>query len=278
MKTKFFFLVTTIFLSLSVHANSYTEDQIFNLYNKAKSNGDISRYELNQIIHAARNPYAPTKSHAGGKFLEALSWYNDITVGNRNGEFSLIELRSAFEKQLEQYLTILFQEKSATERMSSWKMLQKLRILKKIILENGKTYYPYNDKKLSTISSNDTWNRRNTISSRSDFYRRVIDASWTRPVLVKFGLTYCVHCLLMENLGSVPALSRKYKEKLDVYKLWWNPKNPGRYYELNQIASEQKVGSSPIFNLYINGRLIKSEYAFPDEDGSGLEEFLKGYL
>ena len=102
----------------------------------------------------------------------------------------------------------------------------------------------------------------------------MIRASWTRPVLVKFGLTYCVHCLLMENLGSVPAVAQRYKGQIDVYKLWWNPNEPQHFYELNAIASEQGITSSPMFNLYVDGRLIKSEYAFPDEDGSGIEEFL----
>ena len=82
----------------------------------------------------------------------------------------------------------------------------------------------------------------------------------------------------MENLGSVPAVAKRYKNKLNVYKLWWNPNQPSVFRELNQIASQEHVTSSPVFNLYINGRLVKSEYAFPDEDGSGLEEFLEGYL
>ena len=82
----------------------------------------------------------------------------------------------------------------------------------------------------------------------------------------------------MENLGSVPAVAKKYKGQIDVYKLWWNPNEPQRFYELNTIASEQGVTSSPIFNLYINGRLVKSEYAFPDEEGLGLEAYLQDYL
>ena len=82
----------------------------------------------------------------------------------------------------------------------------------------------------------------------------------------------------MENLGSVPAVSRKYESKLSVYKLWWNPKDPRNFDELNQIANEEGITSSPMFNLYINGRLVKSGYAFPDEDGSGLEDFLKNYI
>ena len=54
----------------------------------------------------------------------------------------------------------------------------------------------------------------NTITSYDDFQRRVTDASWEKPVLIKFGLTYCVHCLLMENLGSVPAVAKNIKINL----------------------------------------------------------------
>ena len=53
-----------------------------------------------------------------------------------------------------------------------------------------------------------------------------------------------------------------------------NPNEPQRFYELNAIASEQGITSSPMFNLCVNGRLVKSGYAFPDENGEGIEEFL----
>lgn len=275
-----YFLSITLLVSFSSYSfsSSFKEQDVFDLYQKSKRDGHISRSEAEQIIHAAKNPYAPTRSHAGGKFLEALSWYNDITIGNQNGRFTLSELRVAFDAQLEKYLTALFKEYPTTSRMSDWKMLQKLKILKKVIVRSGKSYYPYRAKELSEISKADEWNRRNTIRSREDFERRVLRASYRKPVLVKFGLTYCVHCLLMENLGSVPAVSRKYGSKLSVYKLWWNPKDPRNFDELNQIANEEGITSSPMFNLYINGRLVKSGYAFPDEDGSGLEDFLKNYI
>ena len=89
-------------------------------------------------------------------------------------------------------------------------MVQKLKILEKTIKQSGKSYYTYRAKKLGQVSYDNEWNRKNTIKSTRDFERRVIEGSWTRPVLVKFGLTYCVHCLLMENLGSVPAVAKKY--------------------------------------------------------------------
>ena len=257
---------------------SYQEEDAHKAYTRATFDGVVSQAEANHIILIASNPHAPTNSHVGKKFLEALSWYNDITVGNKNGRLSIHELNNAFEGQLRKYLGALSSRASRSRRMSDWKMLQKLKILEKIIKASGRSYYPYRSKELSKISYKNEWNKKNTILSSKDFYNRVIKASWHKPVLVKFGLTYCVHCLLMENLGSVPAVARKYSGDMMVYKLWWNPNEPQRFFELNAIASEEGVGSSPIFNLYIDGRLVKSEYAFPDEDGSGMEEFLEGYL
>ena len=272
------FLPILIFAFITLSSNSmaaeFNESDIFDLYKKAIRDGKVSRYEAQEIINATKNPYSPTSSHAGNKFLEALAWYNDITVGNKDGFFTLRELEIAFDQQVEKYLTVLFQQATATERLSAWKMVQKLKILEKTIQKSGNSYYTYRAKQLGQVSYDNEWNRKNTIKSTRDFERRVIEGSWTRPVLVKFGLTYCVHCLLMENLGSVPAVAKKYKGKLDVYKLWWNPNEPQRFYELNAIASEQGITSSPMFNLYVNGRLVKSGYAFPDENGEGIEEFL----
>ena len=269
-------LSLSLLISLQINAadESFQENDVYEAFTSASRDGSISRTEANRIIYIASNPYAPTASHAGSKFLEALAWYNDITVGNKNGRFTLRELNIAFEGQLEKYLSTLSHRASKTERMSAWKMLQKLKILEKTIIQSGKGFYSYRSKELSKVSYKNEWNKKNTIRSFEDFERRVIRASWVRPVLVKFGLTYCVHCLLMENLGSVPAVAKRYKGQIDVYKLWWNPNEPQRFYELNTIASEQGITSSPMFNLYVDGKLIKSEYAFPDEDGSGLEDFL----
>ncbi len=268
-------ILVLIFITISSRsmAAEFNESEIFDIYKKATRDGQVTRYEADKIIHAAQNPYSPTSSHAGNKFLEALSWYNDITVGNKDGYFTLRELSVAFDQQVEKYLTVLFQQASATERVSAWKMVQKLKILEKTIKQSGKSYYTYRAKQLGEVSYENEWNRKNTIRSREDFNRRVIEASWRRPVLVKFGLTYCVHCLLMENLGSVPAVAKKYKGQIDVYKLWWNPNDSRQFGELNTIASEEGITSSPMFNLYIDGKLVKSGYAFPDENGDGMEEF-----
>ena len=69
-----------------------------------------------------------------------------------------------------------------------------------------------------TIDSSSRFNQTNTIRSRIEFEEKVKTASFDKPVLVKFGLTYCAHCLLLEQLGSVPAVAEKYSEKMNVYK------------------------------------------------------------
>ncbi len=269
-------IIITITFNFTLFAQEYQDKDVLNLYKKASRDGKITTTESSRIFEAARNPYSPINQHAGRKFLEALSWYNDITIGNRDGRFTLPEINKAFEQEIEKYLTHLTKNSDPTTRMSSWKMLQKLKILEKTVIRSGRNYYPYNSKKLSEISWNNEWNKINTITSLDDFNHRVLRKSWDMPVLVKFGLTYCVHCLLMENLGSVPAVAERYKETIKVYKLWWNPKDPINYGELNQIAKEQGITSSPIFNLYYRGRLIKSAYAFPDENGLGMEDYFKG--
>ena len=65
---KYFLFITLIFLSSPSFSNNYKEKDVFNLYLKSKRDGHISRFEAEQIIHAAKNPYAPTISHAGSKF------------------------------------------------------------------------------------------------------------------------------------------------------------------------------------------------------------------
>lgn len=277
-------------LGFSLHANDlresfdryrvdgFTDDEIVALYNEYTQAGSLTRDHIRLLVYAAKNPYAPEGSHAGAKFFEALAWYNDLTQGNKNGKFTLKELDRVFKDQAKKYLQIVARRQSPVERVSAWKMLQKLTLLKREIESSGRSYYRYRAKTLFQVDYENDWNKKNTLSSRADFQKRVIQASYEKPVLIKFGLTYCVHCLLMENLGSVPAVAKKYKKEMDVYKLWWNPKDPQNYGVLNRIAAEQGITSSPMFNLYIDGKLVKSGYAFPDENGDGLEEFLADYL
>ena len=128
-----------------------------------------------------------------------------------------------------------------------------------------------------TIDGADAWNATHTLESRAAFNKEVLEASYEQPVLVKFGLTYCAHCLLLEQLGSVPALAKKYEDEISVKKLWWNPHDPNME-EITRVAGEQGVTSSPYFILYENGEVAKSGYGFPDEQGEGMEDFHAGYI
>ena len=131
MKSILIITILSINISLASANNEYQESDVYSIYKKSVRDGNVTRTELEKIIFAASRPYAPTRSHTGAKFLEALSWYNDIVIGNRDGRFSLHELDKSFEEQVQKYLTTLFQHASQTERMSAWKMVQKLKILKK---------------------------------------------------------------------------------------------------------------------------------------------------
>ena len=275
--------------------NEYSEDgftdsefvklsEMLNAGRIYESKHDHSEFYLEVLRDATASIFVPEDYHAGDSFLAALAWYNDTTKGNGDGFFTIDELKDVDDVYSEDYLTALLsgtgllrneEPVSTGERIKMWKMLQKLTILKMEMENDDLDAYPYSRREMKEIDFNDPWNAQHTITDAKDFQTRVIQASYERPVLVKFGLTYCIHCLLLENLGSVPMVAKKYADHADVYKLWWNPKN-SEYDELNGVAYSQGVSSSPWFILYENGEIVKSAYAFPDENGDGMEEFF-GY-
>src|SRR6056300_1494173 len=133
--------LTFLLGSISAQAKSFTE-----LHSECKSEGftDSELVDLFQalikspnprthvpsMIAAIKNPYAPESSHAGERFFKALSWYNDTTKGNRDGFFNLTELDSVMDKEVNTYANHLQKNTPADARLSSWKMLQKLALLK----------------------------------------------------------------------------------------------------------------------------------------------------
>ena len=143
---KLILTLTALVINTNSYAKEYKDSDVLELFNKASRDGQITTQEANQIYKAARNPHSPVNEHAGGKFLEALSWYNDVTLGNRDERFTLAELEIAFEQELKKYLGLIVNKAEATTRMASWKMLQKLKILEKVILKSRRTYYAYNSK------------------------------------------------------------------------------------------------------------------------------------
>ena len=234
-------------------SEGFTDKELVTMYKELIKTPNANRY-VKSFIQAVSNPYAPTNSHTGAKFFKALSWYNDTTKGNRDGLFTIRELNQVIKKEVNTYCSHLQNNSKEEDRIGSWKMIQKLKLLEREIKSFGHRGYRYQPRAMFEINHENPWNAAHTLYNKDEFQRRVIEASFTKPVLVKFGLTYCVHCLLLENLGSVPAVEKKYRDSIDVYKVWWNPKGQD-YTELNQIAKDQGVTSSPFFILYKNGRV-----------------------
>ena len=71
--------------------DGFTDSEISSLFMKLTPSQKKSKLYLEYLSHAAQTPYAPLGSHAGKKFYEALSWYNDIVLGNKNGKFHIYE-------------------------------------------------------------------------------------------------------------------------------------------------------------------------------------------
>ena len=240
---------------------------------------------VHTLIFAVSTPAVPLEDHTGRRFFEALAWYKDSIEGNRDGVFTRAELEQSYNQEIMKYIKSLYEGAykgaGAVDHRQNWKMIQKLKLLDlKIVslihLGEFTVGYPYAPKEMAEISQ-EGWNAQNTIQSTKDFKERVILSSYQKPVLVKFGLTDCIHCLLLEQIGAVPAVAAKYEEQVDVYKLWWNPRDASKQ-ELNVLASQEGVTSSPYFILYINGKAVKEGYAFPDEKGEGMEDFFADFI
>ena len=242
---------------------------------------DDPQSHVTSWVSAIKNPTLPKESHDGQKFFEVLAWYVDKSTQNRgDGKLTSDEVRQMKDQYMSEYHQMTQGGSDDVSRMQKWKFIQKLTLIEKVIdarTDRGQgAFYPYSARAMMTIGASD-FNKNNTLESRADFNERVVEASHEKPVLVKFGLTYCAHCLLLEQLGSVPAVAEKYGDDMDVYKLWWNPHDEAMA-EITAVAGEQGVTSSPLFILYKDGEIVKSGYGFPDEKGEGLEDFLAGHI
>jgi len=240
------------------------------------------RAHLGALEAAVLDPALPAESHRDPVFYEVLAWYLDKkTAAGADGRLSLAEVRQLLVSQGRAYLGQAVDPAQATPRLQSWKMIQKLRLLEAEIVarvEAGEgAWYPYRPRQMAAIDHDSDWNAAHTIDTRAEFEDRVLRGSETRPVLVKYGLTYCAHCLLLEHLGSVPAVARRYAGTLDVVKLWWNPHDAAMA-DITAVAREQGVTSSPWFVVYQDGAPVRSGYGFPDETGGGLEDLLAGIV
>ena len=259
----------------------WNDDELKTFIGEVLDKGEAEHYRAD-IYKAVMNPSLPAESHDGERFFEAVAWYTDATVGGRkDGRLELPELQKSIQQQTQRYLQAYGDPQAGNTRLQAWKNIQKLRLLEGEIKDRSArgegAYYPYDHMEMTSIHNHEGWNRLNTVDSRAEFQRDVLEASYDKPVLVKYGLPYCMHCLLLEKMGAVPAVDEKYDGEIGVKKLWWNPNDPSMA-EITKVAQEEGVTSSPFFILYKDGEAVRSGYAFPDEKGEGLEDLLQGYV
>ncbi len=261
-------------------ADGFTDGEL-QKYFRGIIGSDDPQSHVGGWVAAIKDPKLPKESHDGQKFFEVLAWYVDKSTHNRgDGKLTADEVQQMKDQYMVEYHNMTQGGTDDVSRMQKWKFIQKLTLIEKVIqarTDRGEgAFYPYSTHAMTTISASD-FNKNNTLDSRAEFNERVIKASHDKPVLVKYGLPYCAHCLLLEQMGAVPAVAEKYAEDMDVFKLWWNPHDESMA-DITAVAQEQGVKSSPIFILYKDGEIAKSGYAFPDEKGEGLEDFLAGHI
>ncbi len=255
----------------------WTDEAIMDFIGQAQAQGELNAYS-GKIWQAVLNPNLPQDAHTGARFFEALAWYTDKTVAHSgDGALTLNELRQARNEKAQEYFSLVGAADGAEQRQLVWKNIQKLSLLEREIQSQGASYYPYDSAKMMQVNHNNAWNAAHTIDSAAEFDAKVRQASYDKPVLVKYGLTYCMHCLLLEQLDSVHAVADKYGDGLDVHKVWWNPNDPAMA-EISAVATGEGVSSSPYFMVYKDGQVVREGYAFPDENGNGVEHLLQGII
>ncbi len=257
--------------------SGWNDERLNDFIQKTQAQGAVSEYG-NEIKQAVLTPKLSANAHTGDRFFEAVAWYTDRTVARSgDGAFTLNELRAAKEQKANEYLSMIGSPERADQRRQTWKNIEKLALLEQEILSRGETAYAYDPAKMMQVNYNSEWNEAHTIKSAAEFDQKVRQASFEKPVLVKYGLTYCMHCLLLEQLDSVHAVADKYGDDLDVHKVWWNPNDPAMA-EISDLTINEGVNSSPYFMVYKDGEVIRKGYAFPDEQGQGLEDLLEGIV
>ena len=255
----------------------WNDERLNSFMQKADEQGKLVNY-IDQIKQAVLTPKLGANAHTGDRFFEAVAWYTDKTVvRSGGGALTLPELRAAMDQKANEYLSLVGSPERANQRMQTWKNVEKLALLEQEILSKGDTAYTYDPAKMMQVNYNNEWNTAHTIKSAADFDSKVRQASFEKPVLVKYGLTYCMHCLLLEQLDSVRAVADKYGDDLDVHKVWWNPNDPSMA-EISDLTINEGVSSSPYFMVYKDGEVVRQGYGFPDEKGQGLEELLDGVV
>ena len=255
----------------------WNDERLSTFMQKADAQGELVTY-IDRIKKGVLNPKLGANAHTGDRFFEAVAWYTDKTVvRSGDGALTLGELRAAKDQKANEYLALAGSPERAEQRMQTWKNVEKLALLEQEILSKGDTSYAYDPAKMMQVNYNNAWNAAHTIKSAAEFDSKVRQASFEKPVLVKYGLTYCMHCMLLEQLDSVHAVADKYGDALDVHKVWWNPNDPAMA-EISDLTINEGVSSSPYFMVYKDGEVIRKGYGFPDEQGRGLEDLLDGVV
>lgn len=249
---------------------TWKDDALVASYAELKAAGT-----LEAAVRAPALPSGPA-DHA---FLETLAWHA-AGMPKSAGTLTLERLDAVIDGYVRSYLGLLAAkaEKGAANDFSrtwTWKVVQKLTMLRKEAAAAGSYAFKAHSKGPTGRAAKD-WDRTHTVANESEFSEKVCKASFSRPVLVKFGNTNCTQCMLFELIGSIKRLADApaLKGSVDVYKVWfgYEPdagfagllKKPER---LDALAKGEGVTSSPTFAVYRNGRRYTCGDAFPDEAG-----------
>jgi hypothetical protein len=263
-----------LFQTLS--AGGWTDDKIVQLASAVSAAGSAGR-DSRLIQDAIRNPMFPEEGRPTA-FFDALATYFDE---NRDGHFTADELDKVADTYAARYTDVLreslakgpSQSLSAGYRTKTWKMLQKILLLKKTLKDRAVVEWRYQP--FSPQRPSETWDQEHTLADGADFKRRVCEASAKAPVVVKFGSTQCADCTLMEFTQGVRLAAEKNKDKAGLYKFWWGPNLPP---ENDGLRKAEGVKSSPTFAVYRDGKRYTCGFAFLDESGAGLDACLSAAL
>lgn len=249
---------------------TWKDDALLAAYPELKAAGT-----LEAAVRAPALPSGPA-DHA---FLETLAWHA-AGMPKSAGKLTLAQLDAAIDGHVRSYLGLLADkaEKKAANDFSrtwTWKVVQKLTMLRKETAASGSYSYKAHSKGPTGRDAED-WDRKHTVASAAEFSEKVCKASFSRPVLVKYGNTNCTQCMLFELIGSIKRLADApaLKGSVDVYKVWFGFEPDGgfagllrRPERLDDLAKGEGVTSSPTFAVYRNGRRYTCGDAFPDEAG-----------
>jgi len=250
----------------------WTDNELVESYRGLESRGELNA--------AVLSPTLPKES-SHPAFLDALAWFAAGTPKGQ-GILTIERLDGFIQSQVLTYIHLLRAKVERNEendyaRTRTWKVVQKLTILREEMshpARNGRYSYPAISQ---TPSGDDPWEQEHTLGSLDEFKEKVCRASYTRPVLVKFGNTNCTQCMLFEMTGSVKEFAEhpSHRGAVDIYKVWWGLQPDASFAgkirdpeRLNELVETEGVWSSPYFIVYRNGRRYPCENAFLDHNGT----------